>query len=1041
MPYKLRKVPRKDLYWVVDDTGKHYSKEGLPKEKAREQQKALYAAQSSGSGRPCPKGTIGGCRCGSGKQGEAIAELYSGAGFVDVFNKITGKVKEVAQRVVDVAQKGMRKDLPPKSREILRKYANWNIMGINIRRDPIQSALNSALNAITLGSWDRMKRVLHYDKLFHLGLEIDLRFGKRNHRVLFEKNEVINLGSIKGRDNDTELLRVDMKGKQLTLGQLVENARNQMGDKFIPYDPFYNNCQDFILNVLRASGLATEDEATFIKQPIEKLIQGIPDFAPKVAKAVTDLGGFANNVLEGEGRLDMATGMFHRAFQPLSGGRVSEAAQRLHGGITAERAAEYARLKAAQEKLFAENPAIKAAAIERDRRLRSPEYKAEQAAKRAQEGAVKKAEVEGFQARQRQVKEYNEEMRRRRESGFAPLVEGLTKAGDIGVKYIAPIVGVPKIVTEAYKAFAPPGSEFYQGTGRLVGGSRFHDILFDTVDKLRQHINSYQIPEDVAQMLHRDLRQLETEAFTLMNKLSTPRAKARMTELDRKTRKYRIVKLFFKYATTELADIGLGEGLDDLMKPMRDNLDSLHDRIHAELAPEAESTDVSEAEDNKTPDRIIRPRAPEDEGSSSSNVASSSNTGSSSNSATGNGRLVGGGAFDDILFGIIDTARDYTDLLKEKGLVTEAQYKDFLVRISRIEKSTYTSLKALNTREAKARFSELLRASREYNIISRLINNILSLFRSRGFGSNILDYNMSPVQESLDYVMDKIRAKYSEDASSTDISEAEDNKTTPRVIRPSGPENEGSSSSNVASSSNTGSSSNSATGNGRYRRFAGGAKKKDDADDELARIFGRMGMSDSDEDDGMAPPSFGAPATGRETNMEKMLASRKSASPPRSNAAAAPAALAKPVALVKPVAVKAVPKGVTVAPGKSKTKRSAASDSEEEKSASNKKTGKGRAAAVEFVALEPSKAKGKKWTVRLRAGGRPRVVHFGAAGAEDFTISKDNKRKALYIQRHKAREDWTKAGVLTPGFWAKHLLWNKPTVEASLAATRQRFKL
>jgi len=44
MPYKLRKAPRKDLYWVVGPDGKHHSKEPLPKERAEAQMKALYSA-------------------------------------------------------------------------------------------------------------------------------------------------------------------------------------------------------------------------------------------------------------------------------------------------------------------------------------------------------------------------------------------------------------------------------------------------------------------------------------------------------------------------------------------------------------------------------------------------------------------------------------------------------------------------------------------------------------------------------------------------------------------------------------------------------------------------------------------------------------------------------------------------------------------------------------------------------------------------------------------------------------------------------------
>lgn len=48
MPFKLRKAPKRDLYWVVDDKGKHYSKDPLPKKRARQQQKALYAAEGRG---------------------------------------------------------------------------------------------------------------------------------------------------------------------------------------------------------------------------------------------------------------------------------------------------------------------------------------------------------------------------------------------------------------------------------------------------------------------------------------------------------------------------------------------------------------------------------------------------------------------------------------------------------------------------------------------------------------------------------------------------------------------------------------------------------------------------------------------------------------------------------------------------------------------------------------------------------------------------------------------------------------------------------
>jgi len=44
MPYKLRKAPKRDLYWVVGEDGTKHSKEPLPKERAEAQRRALYVA-------------------------------------------------------------------------------------------------------------------------------------------------------------------------------------------------------------------------------------------------------------------------------------------------------------------------------------------------------------------------------------------------------------------------------------------------------------------------------------------------------------------------------------------------------------------------------------------------------------------------------------------------------------------------------------------------------------------------------------------------------------------------------------------------------------------------------------------------------------------------------------------------------------------------------------------------------------------------------------------------------------------------------------
>jgi hypothetical protein len=67
------------------------------------------------------------------------------------------------------------------------------------------------------------------------------------------------------------------------------------------------------------------------------------------------------------------------------------------------------------------------------------------------------------------------------------------------------------------------------------------------------------------------------------------------------------------------------------------------------------------------------------------------------------------------------------------------------------------------------------------------------------------------------------------------------------------------------------------------------------------------------------------------------------------------------------------------------------------------------------------------------------AVHFGAVGYEDFTSHKDVARKALYLARHRPREDWTLTGLRKPGFWARYLLWSEPTLQASVNALNKRF--
>lgn len=85
--------------------------------------------------------------------------------------------------------------------------------------------------------------------------------------------------------------------------------------------------------------------------------------------------------------------------------------------------------------------------------------------------------------------------------------------------------------------------------------------------------------------------------------------------------------------------------------------------------------------------------------------------------------------------------------------------------------------------------------------------------------------------------------------------------------------------------------------------------------------------------------------------------------------------------------------------------------------------------------LKKSSKPDKKWMVK----NDNKTIHFGASGMSDFTKHKDEERKNRYIARHKVNQDWN--NPKTAGFWAKNILWNKPTLEQSIKDTERRFNI
>jgi hypothetical protein len=94
-----------------------------------------------------------------------------------------------------------------------------------------------------------------------------------------------------------------------------------------------------------------------------------------------------------------------------------------------------------------------------------------------------------------------------------------------------------------------------------------------------------------------------------------------------------------------------------------------------------------------------------------------------------------------------------------------------------------------------------------------------------------------------------------------------------------------------------------------------------------------------------------------------------------------------------------------------------------------------------YVNIKPSTSQGKKMMAIFydEAKKKVKTTHFGASGYESYPDHQDLQRKMNYVARHKAREDFN--DYMTAGSLSYWILWNKPTLTASIEDYLNRFKL
>ena len=233
-----------------------------------------------------------------------------------VFSDIKNTFVNFGKKTANLFNKVVHHDIayPPNLTAIKNEMGEEIITSLQIGRTPVPSAISKAMNAVSLGGFDKVFKSLPYDKLFHLFIIITTDKGK----FLLEKNERINVSKTIP-SNDLEIRNVVIPNN-LSVNTLIDSTQKYMGGNFLPYDPATQNCQDFILSLLKANNILTEELNSFVKQNTSEIFKQNPNLA-KISRKLTDVGAAINVIQQGgslrkiksnHSNIDMDTTFYHQ---------------------------------------------------------------------------------------------------------------------------------------------------------------------------------------------------------------------------------------------------------------------------------------------------------------------------------------------------------------------------------------------------------------------------------------------------------------------------------------------------------------------------------------------------------------------------------------------------------------------------------------------------------------------------------------------------------------------------------------------------------
>jgi thiamine pyrophosphokinase len=211
-----------------------------------------------------------------------VRKSLRGSGIADIFRKVVEPLKEKYEQTKKTVNALFNlTDFNKAFREVLERYGNVPIKIIKVCRSPVSSAVQSAMDVVSLGAFKKRLGRAPYDEIFHLFALITL---EDNTVLTLDKQSQLTLkvGSKSYQDS------IDVSPPFSTISEMLNNTRKSMGDTlFFGYNAKSNNCQVFLYKFFESNGKATPQLRDFIMQDVSTLFD---DSLEYFSNFVTHLG-------------------------------------------------------------------------------------------------------------------------------------------------------------------------------------------------------------------------------------------------------------------------------------------------------------------------------------------------------------------------------------------------------------------------------------------------------------------------------------------------------------------------------------------------------------------------------------------------------------------------------------------------------------------------------------------------------------------------------------------------------------------------------